>query len=383
MLAIYNLALHGMPTGPDLDELFPRGAVLAVREPTYKPSANGTCNVVRIESPTDYEILSPQHALAKGAKWATATLGSPRPASFDFKALGNRYFVAKKDLLAVKAYSDGLAASDDAAKRLVLFLNRSQAHLRLGNFASALRDTSAVLGFLASDITAPALAELKATLRRAKAFEGLRQLKSAREAYGRVLELDATSADALASVQRVERMLHESATGEYDWRQIVKAADAGVKHELAVGDYVGPVQVVELEGRGGGRGVVATRDIKAGELLLGASSPSLISLRTLPFESSRADVSTSSLARSREGLRDGRDGRGQHRHGLRLRAQHGQQRVQDGPRRGVRRQDPGRPVGCGAPVRASRRRDRQAHRIGRPRGTAGPRGRHERRTRLC
>ncbi|GAA5837330.1 hypothetical protein JCM9279_005655 [Rhodotorula babjevae] len=219
-------------------------------------------------SPTDSEILSPKHPLVKGAKWATSSPAAPRPASFDFKALGNRYFAAKKDLLAVKAYSDGLDSTDDAAKRLVLFLNRAQAHLRLGNFASALRDTAAVLAFLASDVTAPPLAEVKATLRRAKAFEGLRQLKSAREAYGRVLELDPTSADALSSVQRVERMLHESATGEYDWRQIVKDEDAGVKHERSVGDFVGRITVAEIEGRGGGRGVVATRDIKAGELLL-------------------------------------------------------------------------------------------------------------------
>ncbi|GAA5837338.1 hypothetical protein JCM9279_005657 [Rhodotorula babjevae] len=267
MLAIYNFALHGIQTGPDLDELFPRGAVLAVREPTYKPSANGACYVVRIESPTDYEVLSPKHPLVKGAKWATSSPAAPRPASFDFKALANRHFAAKKDLLAIKAYSDGLDATDDAAKRLVLFLNRAQAHLRLGNFASALRATSAVLAFLASDVAAPPLAEFKATLRRAKAFEGLRQLKSAREAYGRVLELDPTSADALSSAQRVGRMLHESATGEYDWRQIVKDEDAGVKHD-SVGDYVGPITVAEIEGRGGGRGVVATRDIKAGELLL-------------------------------------------------------------------------------------------------------------------
>ncbi|GAA5901661.1 hypothetical protein JCM8208_001569 [Rhodotorula glutinis] len=268
MLAIYNLSLNGTVTGPDLDNLFPRGAILAVREPTYKPNATGTCYVVRLDSPTDYEILSPRHPLVMGARWATPPLATPRPASFEYKALGNRYFADKKDLLAVKAYSDGLVATDDAVKRLVLFLSRAQAHLRLGNFASALRDTSAVLGFLASDVPGPALAEVKARLRRARALEGLRQLKKAREAFARVVELDSTSTEGRAGLQRVERMLHESATGEYDWRQIVKDSDDGVKHELAVGDYVGPVKVAEIGGRGGGRGIVATRDIKAGELLL-------------------------------------------------------------------------------------------------------------------
>ncbi|KPV78180.1 uncharacterized protein RHOBADRAFT_40724 [Rhodotorula graminis WP1] len=271
MLAIYNVSLHGMVTGPDLDLLFPRGTILAIRESTYKPNATGTCYVVRIETPTDYEVLSPQHPLVKGARWATSSLATPRSASFDYKALGNRYFAAKKDLLAVKAYSDGLDSTDDAATRLVLFLNRAQAHLRLGSFASALRDTSAVLGFLSSEVPGPALAELKATLRRARALEGLRQLEKAREAFARVVELDPTSAEGRECVQRVERMLRESATGEYDWRQIVKDSDEGVdEKELSLGDYVGPVKVVEIKGRGGGRGIVATRDIKAGELLLEA-----------------------------------------------------------------------------------------------------------------
>lgn len=253
-LSIYKLALHGVETGPDLDALFPRGAVLAIREPTYKPNQNGLCHLVRIESPTDYEILSPEHPLVKGARWATPSLATPRSASIDFKAVGNRYFSDKKDLLAVKAYSDGLDATDDASKRLVLFLNRSQAHLRLGHFASALRDTSAVLGLLDSEVPGPPLAEVKATLRGARALEGMRQLTRAREAFARVLELDSTSADAQSGLQRVDKMLHQSRTGEYDWRELHKVA---ARQQLAVGDYVGPVKAVVIDGRGGGRGVVA------------------------------------------------------------------------------------------------------------------------------
>ena len=275
-LSLYNLSLHGLTTGPDLDALFPRGTILAIREPTYKPDQTDTSHLVRVESPTDYEVLSPKHPLVKCAKWATSSPVAPRPASFDFKALGNRYFVAKKDLLAVKAYSDGLDSTDDAAKRLVLFLNRSQAYIRLGNFALALRDTTAVLAFLASDVAAPPLAEVKATLRRARALEGLRQLKKARAAFEHVVELDSRSAEARAGMRRVEGMLDQSATGEYDWCQLIKDLEKGVAGWApAVGDYVGPVKAVEIEGRGGGRGVVATRDIKAGELLSGASTPSL------------------------------------------------------------------------------------------------------------
>ncbi|BGP36476.1 hypothetical protein JCM10449v2_000377 [Rhodotorula kratochvilovae] len=268
-LSLYNLNLPDLSAGPDLDALFPRGAVLAVREPTYKPNQNGTCHVVRIDSPTDYEILAPSHPLVAGARWATAAPVRPLPASFDFKALGNKYFAEKKDVQAVKAYGDGLAATDDAAKRLVLFLNRAQAHLRLGNFASAYRDTSAVLGFLDVGVCGPPLAEIKAALRRAKALEGMRQLTRAGEAYARVLALDEASVEGMEGAQRIVKMLRESRTGEYDWRELALwEEEKDAKEGPAVGDFVGPVEVVEREGRGGGRGIVATRDIKAGEILL-------------------------------------------------------------------------------------------------------------------
>ncbi|GAA6053470.1 hypothetical protein JCM3770_005179 [Rhodotorula araucariae] len=267
--SIYNLNLLGVSIGPDLDALFPPGAVLTVREPTYKPNQYNTCHVIRIDSPTDFEMLLPTHPLAKGARWSTKAPVVPLPAPYDFKALGNRYFGDKKDLNAVKAYTDGLAAKDDAAERLVLFLNRAQAHLRLGNYASAYRDTSAVLGFLDADVPAPPLAKAKATLRRARALEGMRQLTLAHEAYNRVLELDELSEEANKGARRVAKMLRESSTGEYDWRELVQWADKqDAQGGPAVGDFVGPVKVVEREGRGGGRGVVATRDLKAGEVLL-------------------------------------------------------------------------------------------------------------------
>ena len=37
---------------------------------------------------------------------------------------------------------------------------------------------------------------------------------------------------------------------------------------LDVASYTGPIQVESLAGRGGGRGVIASRDIQAGDLLV-------------------------------------------------------------------------------------------------------------------
>ncbi|BGP36465.1 hypothetical protein JCM10450v2_000365 [Rhodotorula kratochvilovae] len=268
-VSIYNLDLHGMQSGPDLDAFFPRGTVLVVREPTFKPNQNATTFLVRADSPTDVEFLPSNHPLVKSAKWATSPPVKPPPPDFDFKALGNMYFGARKDLLAAKVYGDGIAATTKPEQRLVLALNRALAHLRLGNYASAYRDTSTVLSYLGDDIVGPPNAAQKAMLRRAKALEGARLLARAAEEYRRISIFDFDNEEAVEAKKRVDRMLEVSRTGVYDWREL---EEWGEKTEWtegpAVGDYIGPVKIVEIKERSGGRGVVATRDIKAGELLL-------------------------------------------------------------------------------------------------------------------
>ncbi|BGP10157.1 hypothetical protein JCM10049v2_006040 [Rhodotorula toruloides] len=266
VIAIYNLDLHGIHAGPDLDAFFPLGTILVVREPTFKMNANGTMSLVRMDSPTDFELVRPGHPLFSTLSFATPPPVSPRTDDFDFKALGNKYFVAKKDLLAVKAYTDGLAHTLSPEVSLLLRLNRSQAHLRLENFASAYHDSSFVLKQLDEGISGPPQARLKATIRLARAFEGMRHLTLALEQFGKVIKLDTGSKEGAEGKKRIERKLRERDTGGYDWRELEKLAETQTR--LDVGDFIGPIKVVEMQGRGGGRGVVATRDIEAGEVLL-------------------------------------------------------------------------------------------------------------------
>jgi hypothetical protein len=162
--------------------------------------------------------------------------------------------------------------------------NRSQAHLLLDNFASAYRDTCAVLSLLISGVDAPAQTKLKATLRQARALEGLRKLEMALEAYEAVSKLEGPTAEGKDGTKRVEKMLRESKTGEFEWRKLEKGNASG-ESSASVGDFFGPIQVVEIAGRGGGRGVIATRDIAAGGTILGAyasSSPAPASPSVVP-----------------------------------------------------------------------------------------------------
>ncbi|BGO93672.1 hypothetical protein NBRC10512_004463 [Rhodotorula toruloides] len=188
------------------------------------------------------------------------------PDDFDFKALGNEFFKLRRDAEAVKAYTEGLARNPSPELRLLLRLNRAQVHLRLENFASAYHDSSFVLKELDKGVTGPSQARLKATLRLARAFEGMRHLTLALEHFAKVVELDAGSKEGAEGKKRIERKLRETNEGEYDWRELEKQAKTNMR--LDVGDFVGPVKLVKMEGRGGGRGLVATRSIEAGELLI-------------------------------------------------------------------------------------------------------------------
>ncbi|GAA5823839.1 hypothetical protein JCM11251_003317 [Rhodosporidiobolus azoricus] len=272
VITIYNYHLHGVKTGADLDALFPLGQVLAIREPSARPDPYGGGTAIMVDSPSDFLFLQPNDPLLVGVKWAFPSPIKPLPASFDYKAHGNSLFKAKKYHLAVKAYTDGLAFAETNEQKLLLHLNRAQAHLYLDNFASARRDSSLVLAFLALDTAAPPEAKLKATLRRARGIEGMELLPAASEAYDKVLEVEPTSEEGERGKARVGKMLEQARTGTFDLLKLTRAEDAlgekTVYRANAVGEFLGPIKVVELGGRGGGRGIVATRDIAGGELLL-------------------------------------------------------------------------------------------------------------------
>ncbi|BGP34114.1 hypothetical protein JCM10296v2_005929 [Rhodotorula toruloides] len=168
------------------------------------------------------------------------------PDDFDFKALGNDFFTLRQVAEAVKAYIEGLARDPSPELRL--------------------HDSSFVLKQLDEGVAGPSQARLKATLRLARAFEGMRHLTLALEHFAKVIELDAGSKEGAEGKKRIERKMRETNKGEYDWRELEKQAKTNLR--LDVGNFVGTVKLVKMEGRGGGRGVVATRDIEAGELLI-------------------------------------------------------------------------------------------------------------------
>jgi tetratricopeptide (TPR) repeat protein len=216
----------------------------------------------RIDSPSDLVFLEPEDPLVVNSTWKTGPRPFPHTTLTDaeWKAVGNEHFKAEEYFAAVVAYTSGLRQNPSF---ITLRLNRALSYLRLGNFAAALSESEEVLS--TRDLEKDS--KLKALYRAGQASYGQADYLGARGWYEKLLVEDPNHKDAEAGVERCGRRMKERKTGEYDMAALMKSSHTGFeRHDIA--DYQGPIEVAPMEGRGGGRGVVATREIKMGELLV-------------------------------------------------------------------------------------------------------------------
>ncbi|BGP50496.1 hypothetical protein JCM10450v2_006415 [Rhodotorula kratochvilovae] len=261
-LNLYDYPLHGLRTGEDLDAFFPPGSIFLIREPKFQPARDGAPVHIRVDSPTDVEVLKLNAPILAKVSWATASPNKSSVASSDYRKIGNEYVKQGLDLHAIKAYGEGLAVTEDKKECLILALNRAQASLRIHNFASAYRDTSIVLAYLDMGVEGPPRAKTKATLRRAKALEGMRLIDSAMPLYQQLWD-DEEDEEAGAGLTRLDEMIAERDEGDIAW-ECMPPEDPHYSH----GDFVGPIRIAKMPKREGGRGMITTQDVAAGDVLL-------------------------------------------------------------------------------------------------------------------
>lgn len=278
-LCLYNTVHDVIETGRALDELYKLGQALVIREPTFVRAVKGPTITLRVDSPTDVTFLPLSASLLQEATWTTESPSKHIEETVEWLRIqGNKAFSGGQHELAVRAYSAALALEPTPEERLVLALNRAAAYLRLRRYASGFRDASIVLAYLEQGVAGPPAAQSKALMRRATALHYLRQWHRALEDYSRLLELDPNQPTAVKNKAAVETAIGHSKTGVYFWNDIKIAYDLAAETKsppldlLPIGDFVGPIEVRKMPHRAGGRGVVATRDIKAGEVVLGEAA---------------------------------------------------------------------------------------------------------------
>ncbi|KAH9833708.1 uncharacterized protein C8Q71DRAFT_859984 [Rhodofomes roseus] len=281
----YDLSFYNYPTtfeaSPQyMDILFPKGAVLLIRDPVLMPSQQNTNPLIRVDSPTDLVVFAPYTQMLPDVHFATEAPTSPSEPletmqTEDYwRVKGNDLFKYSQWFPAAVAYSRGLEVHPDS---LVLRLNRAEAYLRLEFYSGTLYDAQSVLS--TPDLS-PAFRN-KALLRAARAEYGRRNYASARQLFQQHRVSSSNNAEDATWIRRCEERLRENSIGKYDWARLFEECQHDSRLDAA--DYTGPVEVKTIPGRG--RGIVVTRDVSAGELLMVSKALSFVEEKDF-----RADV---------------------------------------------------------------------------------------------
>ncbi|KDQ09024.1 hypothetical protein BOTBODRAFT_179360 [Botryobasidium botryosum FD-172 SS1] len=265
---VHQIHVHRFPgfdraTTAVVDTVFPLGTLLAIREPPVRQFLSGT-GVIQVDSPSDIIFVRPWDAILRDITWNPLFPAPVHPhlpqTAAQWKAWGNVHFGDGQYYAAAVAYSKGLELDSTA---YILLLNRAAAYIHLGYFEAALTDTANVM-------TVAHISEderIKAIYRGAQAQYGVCRYKLALEQFARCLAVAPQLEPNLQGwVMRCHDRIRESEKGEYDWVGMFNdALIPGQKVEAA--DFVGPIKITQSS-RGGGRGIVATRSISVGELLV-------------------------------------------------------------------------------------------------------------------
>jgi hypothetical protein len=294
-----KVELHGLPynfntSAGELDALFPKGSVIAIKAPRLRDDARGDLSV-QCYSPTDFDLLPTADA---GLVWHDSALVDadplPKRTIKTWKKIGKGYVEKGWHHAAERAFTLGLRLGEHASLRLA----RSSVRSDLGLKRAALDDAEAVLALDQSSYSTELLQS--AHLRSAVAADDLQLWELAQERLEQVRALCPTSPEHIEDfLDSLAARRRSAETGEYDWPTLLEASL--IEPGLHVAEYVHPRLLVEAT-KEGGRRVVAGADIKAGQLLalvtpiascLLSESPDDVSIRTLNFGTRSLDDATS------------------------------------------------------------------------------------------
>ncbi|CAE6440401.1 unnamed protein product [Rhizoctonia solani] len=260
-LALYNcLETSGLDRQGIL-ELIPLGQALLIREPWLTRGRTGGNVTVRVDSPSDLVFLPPIHPLLSQypEEWK---IGSEK-GSQAYKDMGNNAFKNGRFESAIQAYSHGLLVDPTSS---VLKLNRSICYLSINKPSMALKDARDA----SEDKTMKDALRSKARYRMALSYYALDRFTDALTILDNNTEYQFSPNDFSELKKKTRERLIEQTQGNYNWLALKRIAKQINGHQQIsdVADYVGPVEVAQMKYMGGGRGLVTTREVLAGELLM-------------------------------------------------------------------------------------------------------------------
>ena len=172
---------------------------------------------------------------------------------------GSAHFGTRRYYEAIHDYEKGIFHYKQQETVPVLRLNLAAAYLKVGSPGTAIR----CLQRCEQDKLTDAQKQ-KAIYRTAMAKYQLGQYDALAESLKEQLELVPDATDFLDLRFKTQCRLGEAQTGNFDWSQLYQ--DALKKVDLDIAEFLGPVGIAAVSRKG--RGLVTTRQVKAGELLL-------------------------------------------------------------------------------------------------------------------
>uniref|UniRef100_A0AC34FTA6 SET domain-containing protein n=1 Tax=Panagrolaimus sp. ES5 TaxID=591445 RepID=A0AC34FTA6_9BILA len=247
-------SFHNFRYKLDDAEHISHGEILIIKEPFLQIHPHFESPYLLIYSPSDIIVVDPTDSefLDKlGAiKWCK--LMSKDPEYWREKA--NECFKKGKFEDALKLYDRAIRYNSELA---VLYLNKSLTCLKIEAFYAAYE--SAKIAFEKGGD------KEKALYRMGLAAYGMREWENAANHFLELLKEFPNNEEASKQLKLATSRLAEQKFGKFDLKKIYIESKKE-KPKIDVADFAGPIEIVNIPGKG--RGVIASKDIKAGTLLV-------------------------------------------------------------------------------------------------------------------
>ncbi|CAM6083028.1 unnamed protein product [Calypogeia fissa] len=272
---------------PERDYCFSLGKGVAIKEPLLQMCSDGV-HAVRLMNPAQVICLEKVDEEAQSQSPAEMNADVSLEELERIRHEGNRLFAENEWAAAVSKYSECIdgtlcklsshppaqtTSEENFSRFLVLtYSNRAEARLRLLHYEDAFSDAEKAL---AIDLN-----HVKTLVRKGKASHGLGLYEKACEVFGAALAKSPEQKPALKYlIVASSTALKQPRTGQYELSDFYLS---GCRREApSCADFVGPVEIRRVGYSRGRRGLFATKNIKAGELLP-LSNPLALCRETLP-----------------------------------------------------------------------------------------------------
>ncbi|EPS45106.1 hypothetical protein H072_902 [Dactylellina haptotyla CBS 200.50] len=249
-----QLQVFNLGGNTNLQELFPKGQIVAIKESMYRYS-NTSIPSIRVDHFTDMVFLDGDDPMVP-EKWVVPALDMTAE---EFMDLGNKCLKEGKTKDAIRMYTAAVKVADTDAMRLSLLLKLSLAHLRRSEWEHALVKAELALKIEPDNE--------KALYRKSKALYELGQFRKCGNTVAKIVSLYPNNPEAKKDFAIVRERITEETFGVYNFGKMVAMAQKDTPQTVYdFADFTQPVYVKQSSISG--FGVFTRKEVKAGDLLV-------------------------------------------------------------------------------------------------------------------